>query len=551
MRILQLVALIVIVAALVAVLQLPDRARDVAAADFTLLPAVDLRELATANWEAGRRGAALTLLDVVVERDLPGAVAAAGQREQYRQALRADATALGQVGALGLDAEAAGSPGAFESLAGATVADQIARADLNRLAGETGQAANALVQAVTDAQPLAGLFPQADLALALAGAAACTAAMHPALQAQLAGTLAAARAAPGAPLPLAAAQETLLPLYQLARLCKSWPEFALLLGQARSADQLKVLIKIASTAPRSARQLAQILAVAGPAASPRAADAINVILRQGPPGLDLLTLAARKGPAGVAWIGAHPGVTLPLLRDLHRARGLVPGAFVERWLLFRARLGFRAMLLKYLGVAVLCSVLLMALIPAVGARRPAAGAVPAVGRASYWIAASAVGVTVSLLLLLGALAPAPAPDGGPAALPSGDGEPVAAAGANGAINPLSMTVMVVGILVVQGICWVIAHRRIKDVENDTGLDLPARLRRLENLDIFLDLPLYCGLAGTIFAFILITTFGAGVARFLAYSSTLVGIVLAVALRLFYVFPLRESLIALGARPDRG
>ena len=38
------------------------------------------------------------------------------------------------------------------------------------------------------------------------------------------------------------------------------------------------------------------------------------------------------------------------------------------------------------------------------------------------------------------------------------------------------------------------------------------------------------------------TYGVGVARFLAYSSTLVGIVLAVVLRLFYLYPLRESLI---------
>ena len=49
-------------------------------------------------------------------------------------------------------------------------------------------------------------------------------------------------------------------------------------------------------------------------------------------------------------------------------------------------------------------------------------------------------------------------------------------------------------------------------------------------------------AVTIFSFILITTYGVGVARFLAYSSTLVGIVLAVVLRLFYLYPLRESLI---------
>ena len=42
--------------------------------------------------------------------------------------------------------------------------------------------------------------------------------------------------------------------------------------------------------------------------------------------------------------------------------------------------------------------------------------------------------------------------------------------------------------------------------------------------------------------ILITTYGVGVARFLAYSSTLIGILLSVMLRLFYIYPLRERLI---------
>jgi len=72
-----------------------------------------------------------------------------------------------------------------------------------------------------------------------------------------------------------------------------------------------------------------------------------------------------------------------------------------------------------------------------------------------------------------------------------------------------------------------------------------KLQRLENLDIFFDLPLYCGLALTIFAFILITAFGAEVSRFLAYAATLVGIIVAVILRVFYLYPLREQLIREG------
>ncbi|MFA7160324.1 MAG: hypothetical protein WC299_13570, partial [Kiritimatiellia bacterium] len=81
-----------------------------------------------------------------------------------------------------------------------------------------------------------------------------------------------------------------------------------------------------------------------------------------------------------------------------------------------------------------------------------------------------------------------------------------------------------------------------EIDLDSLPDAARKLKRLENMEIFFDLPLYCGLALTILAFILISTFGAGVSRFLAYSSTFIGIILSVVLRVWYVYPLREKLI---------
>ena len=385
---------------------------------------------------------------------------------------------------------------------------------------------------------MSALFPQAELAFALLKASACTQAIQPPLQNQLTDYLAAVRSSPDSSLSMAAAQDALMPVYQLAKTCKTWTEFAILLKQAQSLEQLKVLIKMASTTPSSAAKLTQVLIVAGTEAPKMATSAIDVILKQGPAGMDLLYAAARKGPAGVAWIGDHTAVTLASLNELNRSRVLAPTQLVERWLAFRSAFGVKATLLKYLVVAGLCSILLVTLIPTVS-KTGVAGVKQRAGRKNYWIAATAVGATISLLLMLGALAPGQAPDSGGLKLEGNGTGPMTS---SGNMNAISMAIMVAGILIVQGICWVIANRRIKDVENDTATDLPTRLKRMENLDIFLDLPLYCGLAVTIFSFILITTYGVGVARFLAYSSTLVGIVLAVVLRLFYLYPLREGLI---------
>jgi len=69
------------------------------------------------------------------------------------------------------------------------------------------------------------------------------------------------------------------------------------------------------------------------------------------------------------------------------------------------------------------------------------------------------------------------------------------------------------------------------------------LKRLENLDVFLDLPLFTGLALTVCAFILITL-NAGMSRHFAYTATVVGILSAVSLRIRYQYPLRERLTQL-------
>ena len=70
-----------------------------------------------------------------------------------------------------------------------------------------------------------------------------------------------------------------------------------------------------------------------------------------------------------------------------------------------------------------------------------------------------------------------------------------------------------------------------------------RLKKLENADLFLDLPLYFGLFGTVSSFV-IMSFNPQVSRLIAYSSTLVGIIFSVILRLTMQYPLRQKVIAM-------
>ena len=68
-----------------------------------------------------------------------------------------------------------------------------------------------------------------------------------------------------------------------------------------------------------------------------------------------------------------------------------------------------------------------------------------------------------------------------------------------------------------------------------------RLQKLENADIFFDVPLYVGLFGTVSAF-LVMTFSPQNSRLIAYSSTLIGIIFSLVLRLILLYPMRRELL---------
>lgn len=80
--------------------------------------------------------------------------------------------------------------------------------------------------------------------------------------------------------------------------------------------------------------------------------------------------------------------------------------------------------------------------------------------------------------------------------------------------------------------------RFIDKGNDS---IEVKLARLHNADIFLDLPLYVGLLGTVASFI-VMTFNPQTSRLIAYSSTLIGIIISVFLRTTMLFPIKQHLV---------
>ncbi len=534
MKILRLLLIMAFGGMLFLILQLPDQAGGNAALEYAELPPADFRRLAGAEWQAGRAGQAILLLNYAVENNLPDAAACDGAREGYMAAMAGDQTPAGQLARLGLEQTMPGA-GGFASLSGGTVADWFLAG------GARAEGDDEISRQVAAAQKLTALFPPAAPALRLVESAWRGGILHGALQQQLARALEGMASAPeGAPA-AAAAQESIMPLLQLARQCRTWAEFTVLAQYARSIDQVKLLARMASLATLNAVKLARPLIMARAEQRPDLAPAImDYIVRRGQAGIDAMDHVLRRGSAGLELLLRHPDIPASMLEEA-RTPAWPPSSWRTAWKNWSARSGRLAAAVQSAAVVLLCMGILVCLLP----WRILRGAAAAPGGARfylwYWMAVAGIGAAVGALLMLHGT-PAPA-DAGSAAVTGAAGiGGDAAIQAYGPRQMVSWLVILIAILLLQGTCWEVARRKIQAVEEDAQADAAGKLRQLDNLDIFFDLPLYAGLALTILAFILISALGAGVSRFLAYASTFVGILFAVALRLGHLYPLREKLI---------
>jgi hypothetical protein len=389
---------------------------------------------------------------------------------------------------------------------------------------------------------MATVFPPAEGAITLTKAARSVGAINESLTKQLQQMLGLMQSDPKSALAVEKFQDNFMPMLELAKHCRTWGEFETILRQADSPDQMKVLTKMASLTPASSKRLAQILTVADREGRPTAAACIDLVMSQGPRGLDLLYAAMGKGVAGLKFVTVNPQLAPQSLGSVTKARASRLGSLQEKYQSLRYQYGAGVTAAKYLLIAILCGLLILVVVPGrylekLIARPGTTVATPSL--AHFLLTAVAVGAVLSVLVYLLSLAMRPAMESAGMASASGEtGTTVTAEGTDNAF--LSGTVVLIS-LAVHAIVWFFVRGKIRQVEDDEGATAELRLKRLENLDVFLDLPLFTGLALTVIAFILITL-NAGMSRHFAYTSTVVGILSAVSLRIRYLYPLKERLI---------
>lgn len=118
---------------------------------------------------------------------------------------------------------------------------------------------------------------------------------------------------------------------------------------------------------------------------------------------------------------------------------------------------------------------------------------------------------------------------------------VGIAESNGEMTGRLSFFILIFVMLLQGFAFVTAFWIFNGIRTSRE-PYEIQVKKLENADIFLDLPLYFGLFGTVSAFIVIT-FNPTISKLIAYSSTLVGIVFSVFLRLALQYPLKQKLVS--------
>jgi hypothetical protein len=538
---------VILFGALIAVVQLADPPQDTPAAKFQQLPDVSLLNTAQAEVAAGRSGVALLLLDYVIENNLPDKAQATDLRQKVFTQLAAENTPVSRLKATGWAATMVGG-NSFENLAGGTVADAVLYGEISQVARDGGFEGyqDAFTGSLNNILGMANVFPPAAGAITLVKAARRTGAINEALTQQLSSLVELMQADPKSALAVEKFKDNFMPMFELARHCRTWGEFETILRQADSPDQVKVLTKMASGAPSSSKHLAQVLAIASLSGRPAASSCIDMIMRQGVKGLDTLYAAIRKGAAGVQFVAAHPELTPRSLGPVLKAHPTMLDSMQEKYQALRFQYGSSVPFLKYLLVAILCGLLVLMVVPGQYLEKLIArpgSTLAAPSPIHFLLSALAVGVVVAVLAYLLSLAVRPlAVEPSTVAATAGEsGTPVV--GSERTDNAfLSGTVVLIS-LAIHVVVWFFVRGKIRQVEDDERATPLLRLKRLENLDVFLDLPLFTGLALTVFAFILITL-DAGMSRHFAYTSTVVGILSAVSLRIWYQYPLKERLIQL-------
>ncbi len=519
------------------------------------LPDADLRAQAEELAKEGDYISAVTLLEYIIENDMGDKAAAELLLEEYIGEIAFQDSALGKLysGGKGF---VTGEVTDFSSLAGSTTGDLVLWGDIRDLGKELvfeDEADPVIVilsagGLLTTAVPIGG-DQAASLLKAVKKVGALSEPLLNVLKKSLHGFGALSREAQ-----IAKLKDIVMPIYTLLIHSKSWNQFTAMLRSCDNLDQIKQLTKIASSLPKNAQSLSQVLTATYKLSPETKTQAINFITNYGPKGLDSLHAAMRKGGKGIEFLLKSPFANTSLTRKtvlggFKFTKFVFKGAPVA-WDSFVRSNYFLASLLKSALILVLALLILFLLgaKPLLTTMCQSFQGKPKHGEQKAG-AAKGIGfifmafVAVSLLWPLANYFGGFSADG---AIAKNYGTFVAGGAESGSSMSVATLSIMGGYLLLLLFIYYSLYKKAEWAMSEIlGFETSAKqkMARIENADIYFDLPLYIGLGATILAFIVITLGGVNEARTMAYSATFLGILFAVVMRLNILRPTKEKILS--------
>lgn len=501
------------------------------------LPDYPFVESAEHLWKNGNRNDAMALLEYAVENKLDDAAMCEDRYNEYLSEMKKDDSALGRILSLGKGA-VTGEVDDFSSLAGSAVGDFFIYGDIRDIAryclGFEDEFVLALssLGLVTQIPAVIWADPIVSMVKALKKMGALT---EPLVKQIYHASKRIAKL--GKKAGLSVFKQTFGPLYDLSRNCKSWGQFESAIRQAKSVANIQALAKIVHKAGNS-KKLHHILSILHQQGE-LAGKTLGSIYKKGQSHLERVYKACQKGPKGVRLVLNHPTLVFRTSKNIIKGKNLLSFKINETWDHLKNKHGNIALYGRYILLALLAflSIILFPINFFLKKLNIISKSKNTPIRFSWrfttyvLLGCFALATLVFFAKLLIGVAPSSS------ALHSAAGSRITA-GQPGVLTGTTLLFFLIA-LFAQFMLFCYVHRKISEIENKPNITDDNRLKALKALDIHFDLPLYAGMFFTIFSFIILT-FDPSASRILAYSSTVLGILVSVLIRLFKVYPLERK-----------
>ncbi len=497
----------------------------------------DYNLLANKLWVDNKKENAISALNIVIDNDLPRKKSSIELLLKYKSLINQRNSATGKLKALGLSFST-GKTNSFDELKSSALGDFFLYGNINPLKQELSFDDNSdkLISSLNSFELVTDFIPLAKPAVNLLKTSKKTDILSEPIIAQLIKTF---KPLKGDIENISGSQiknmfQTIMPAWELVSKSQSWNQYALFMKQCKNINQIKFFVNILSKSGNA--QKLEGLLVSSPNISK---EILGYIKKYGQSGLNNLFGVIRKGEMGIKILIQNPSFNAKLSNNLTTNKSSWYGKLKNFWQPIAIEKGWIVELIRGMLIIASSLFLMMILFPkrllnTFSNNNKDKAIHTFVYNYYYGIIAFALFVlctvisfsrTTSIELKQNAT--------------NAIGEQLSAASDASGFSVISL-ILLLCFFAVQTYFFFKARTELEKI---IAMDEPneIKLKLLDSAEIYLDLPVYAGLTGTIIAFILMNIDPSG-SRMVAYSSTMTGIIISAFLRVLLLHPCKQGIL---------